>query len=181
MTDKAAAVQSGGSHRDDSASDAVIQQTSARPYGPGVTAFFTVCLLCGIAALDRLLLKWRSHSQPRSPKREQRPAKNILDPRNSNVSKSDDSPAEPDPQKLSTAHDQVAKSLEDTLAHVSWTEPRHQNIPRPTYSPAVMALAIVCLLWGIVTTYLISLLGVVLFGIALAGWIGELHHEHQPG
>jgi hypothetical protein len=62
----------------------------------------------------------------------------------------------------------------------SWSEPRPQNIPRPTYSPAVLALAIVCLLWGIVTTYLISLLGVILFAVGLADWIGELRHEHQP-
>ena len=61
----------------------------------------------------------------------------------------------------------------------SWSEPRPQNIPRPTYSPAVLALAIVCLLWGTVTTYLISLLGVILFVIGLAGWIGELRHEHE--
>jgi hypothetical protein len=60
----------------------------------------------------------------------------------------------------------------------SWSEPRPQNIPRPTYSPAVLALAIVCLLWGIVTTYLISLLGAILFILGLAGWIGELRHEH---
>jgi hypothetical protein len=61
----------------------------------------------------------------------------------------------------------------------AWTEPRHQNIPRPTYSPAVLALAIVCLLWGMVTTYLISLLGAILFILGLAGWIGELRHEHE--
>ena len=61
----------------------------------------------------------------------------------------------------------------------SWSEPRPQNIPRPTYSPALLALAIVCLLWGMVTTYLISLLGAILFVLGLAGWIGELRHEHE--
>jgi hypothetical protein len=146
-----------------------------------VTAFVAVCLLCGIAALDRFLPRKRSHSQPISPKPESKPAENILDARNSNIPKSDGRPAEPNPQNLPPAHDQVAKSSEVTKPDDSWGEPRPQNIPRPTYSPAVMALAIVCLLWGIVTTYLISLLGAVLFGIALAGWIGELRHEHQPG
>ncbi|MFZ0561945.1 MAG: hypothetical protein WBD45_22715 [Terriglobales bacterium] len=61
----------------------------------------------------------------------------------------------------------------------SWSEPRPQNIPRPTYSPAVLALAIVCLLWGIVTTYLISLLGVILFAVGLGTWIVDLRHEHE--
>jgi hypothetical protein len=62
----------------------------------------------------------------------------------------------------------------------SWSEPRPQDIPRPTYSPAVLALAIVCLLWGMVTTYLISLLGLILFAVGLAGWIEELRHENEP-
>jgi len=61
-----------------------------------------------------------------------------------------------------------------------WHEPRHQNIPRPTYCPAVLALAIVCLLWGMVTSYLVSLLGLVLFIVGLTDWIGELRHEHEP-
>jgi hypothetical protein len=62
----------------------------------------------------------------------------------------------------------------------SWSVPRAQDIPRPTYSPAVLALAIVCLLWGTVTTYLISLLGLILFAVRLAGWIEELRHENEP-
>jgi len=74
-----------------------------------------------------------------------------------------------------SARNQVAPQGDGT-----WSEPRPQNIPRPTYSPAVLALAIVCLLWGTVTTYLISLLGVILFVVGLAGWIGELRHEHGP-
>ncbi len=47
-------------------------------------------------------------------------------------------------------------------------------LPAPTYMPAVMALGIVLTLWGIVTTLLISLLGIVLCVIALIGWIGEI-------
>jgi len=73
---------------------------------------------------------------------------------------------------LSTDHSVSSQDKE------SWIEPRPQNIPRPTYSPAVLALAIVCLLWGMVTTYLISLLGAIFFILGLAGWIGELRHEH---
>ncbi len=64
-------------------------------------------------------------------------------------------------------------------ASAVWTPPRSQIIPRDTYSPAVMALAVVCLLWGLLTSYLISLLGFVLFALSLAGWIGELRHERK--
>lgn len=58
-----------------------------------------------------------------------------------------------------------------------WTKPRPQTIPRPTYAPAVVALAIVCLLWGLLTTYLISLLGLALLAGGLVNWIGGYRHE----
>lgn len=58
-----------------------------------------------------------------------------------------------------------------------WMKPRPQELPRPTYAPAVTALAIVCILWGAVTTYLISLVGLLLLVAGLSVWIGEFRHE----
>ncbi len=60
-----------------------------------------------------------------------------------------------------------------------WQKPREQPIPRPTYAPAIVAIAVVCLLWGLVTTFLISLLGGILLFVGLADWIGELRNEHE--
>lgn len=60
-----------------------------------------------------------------------------------------------------------------------WTVPRPHTLPRPTYWPAVFALACILLLWGLVTTLVITAVGGVLFLIALGGWIGELRHEHR--
>jgi len=63
-----------------------------------------------------------------------------------------------------------------------WSKPQGMHIPEPTYMPVVMAVGMICMLWGIVTTYLITLVGVVLFVISISGWIGELRHEHRhPG
>ena len=63
-----------------------------------------------------------------------------------------------------------------------WSKPQGMHIPEPTYMPVVMAIGMICMLWGIVTTYLITLVGVVLFVISILGWIGELRHEHgHPG
>jgi hypothetical protein len=42
----------------------------------------------------------------------------------------------------------------------------------------VLALGITFLAWGIVTSLLISAVGLILFALALAGWIGELRHGH---
>jgi hypothetical protein len=63
-----------------------------------------------------------------------------------------------------------------TTSHqVRSTEP--EVLPRPTYWPAVLAVGIMFLLWGVVTTIIIAGVGGVLVAIALAGWIGELAHE----
>jgi hypothetical protein len=53
-----------------------------------------------------------------------------------------------------------------------------ETLPRPTYWPAVMALGIIFILGGIVTSLFVSAVGVVLLAIALAGWIGEIRHEN---
>jgi len=60
-----------------------------------------------------------------------------------------------------------------------WSKPQGMHIPEPTYMPLVMALGVMCLLWGIVTTPLLSLVGALLFVVAISGWIGELRHEHR--
>ena len=50
------------------------------------------------------------------------------------------------------------------------------HLPRPTYWPAIMAWGITMILGGIVTTYFFSLAGIIVFAIALGGWIRELQH-----
>lgn len=54
-----------------------------------------------------------------------------------------------------------------------------EPLPEPTYWPAVMAVGIVFIAWGIVTLYAISGVGLLLFVIALVGWIGDLRHEQR--
>lgn len=57
-----------------------------------------------------------------------------------------------------------------------WSRPQPEYIPQPTYWPAVMGLGVTCVFWGVVTTWFISLVGLALFVLALAGWIGDLTH-----
>jgi hypothetical protein len=59
-----------------------------------------------------------------------------------------------------------------------WVRVEHTALPEPTYWPAVLALAITFLAWGLVTSLVISGVGLVLFVVALAGWIGALRHGH---
>jgi hypothetical protein len=58
-----------------------------------------------------------------------------------------------------------------------WTVPHPEVLPKPTFWPAALAFAITFLLWGIVTSPIITVVGGILFGVSLAGWIGDIRHE----
>ncbi len=58
-----------------------------------------------------------------------------------------------------------------------WTGAEPDYIPEPTYWPAFLALGATLLVWGLITSYIITAIGVVLFGWSLAGWIADLRHE----
>jgi hypothetical protein len=55
-----------------------------------------------------------------------------------------------------------------------WSVPRPERIPRPTYWPAIMALAIAFMLFGVVTSWIFTGTGAVMFVLSLGKWIGEL-------
>lgn len=52
-----------------------------------------------------------------------------------------------------------------------------EELPRPTYAPAAMALGIAFLFWGMVTSVVVLGAGGLLVVAALAAWIGEMRHE----
>lgn len=79
--------------------------------------------------------------------------------------------------KQQTGDGQQAQSSQ--AARQEWIKPRGGEIPRPTYMPLVLALGAVGMLWGIVTTYLVSLVGLALFVVGISGWIGELRRERR--
>ncbi|MCA1667245.1 MAG: hypothetical protein LC793_07575 [Thermomicrobia bacterium] len=62
--------------------------------------------------------------------------------------------------------------------HPDWETLPAAHLPRPTYWPVVLAVGILFLAWGIVTTIAISVIGLLLLALALGGWIGELRHGH---
>ena len=51
------------------------------------------------------------------------------------------------------------------------------DLPEPTYWPFFLAFGISLMVWGILTSWLISLIGLIVFVIALGGWISDLYHE----
>jgi hypothetical protein len=61
----------------------------------------------------------------------------------------------------------------------TWNDPKPEKIPRPTFWPATLAFGVTFLLWGIVTMWIVSALGLVIIAVAIGGWIREIIHEHQ--
>ena len=58
-----------------------------------------------------------------------------------------------------------------------WTLLPPEPLPEPTVWPAALALGITFLVWGLVTSLIITAAGGLLFAVALAGWIRDIRHE----
>ncbi len=54
---------------------------------------------------------------------------------------------------------------------------RPEELPKPTYWPFFLAFAVILLFWGILTTWIISGMGLLLFAVALRGWILDIYKE----
>jgi hypothetical protein len=58
-----------------------------------------------------------------------------------------------------------------------WEKAKPEILPRPTYWPFFLAMGLVFLFWGLLTTWVVLLAGILIFVTALAGWINQLRHE----
>lgn len=57
------------------------------------------------------------------------------------------------------------------------TKAKPEHLPRPTYWPFFMALGLTFAGWGLLSAWLFSIIGLVVFTISLFGWINNLRHE----
>ncbi len=51
------------------------------------------------------------------------------------------------------------------------------KLPKPTYWPFFLALGLVILLAGILSNIIVSLIGLIVFVVALYGWLSDLYDE----
>lgn len=58
-----------------------------------------------------------------------------------------------------------------------WPKARPERLPAPTYWPFFLAVGLAFVFWGLLTTWVILVAGLIVFAIALAGWINILRHE----
>jgi len=63
--------------------------------------------------------------------------------------------------------------------HLGWEPLPHEQLPRPTYFPAGLAMGTTFIFWSLITSWVILLVGVILFAAALAGWLTEIRHERE--
>ncbi len=56
-----------------------------------------------------------------------------------------------------------------------------EELPLPSYWPVVMALGITLLCFGIISSTLIIIAGIILFVVSIYGWIGDLQNEQGHG
>ncbi len=59
----------------------------------------------------------------------------------------------------------------------AWSQALPARLPRRTYTPAVVSLGLVLLLWGLITSPILIGAGIGLVGVGVAGWIEELQSE----
>lgn len=74
-----------------------------------------------------------------------------------------------------TAHAENPQLL--TQHTPGWHVPHPFHLPVPTYAPAMTAFGIVFIALGAVTIWPLSVVGAVIFILAIAKWIGELLHD----
>jgi hypothetical protein len=71
--------------------------------------------------------------------------------------------------------DESVIKIDETEYPLQVSDP--EIIPESTYWPVVLAFGTTLLLWGFLTSLILSGVGIMFMGIALAGWIGEINSE----
>jgi hypothetical protein len=63
--------------------------------------------------------------------------------------------------------------------HLDWEPLPAEPLPHPTYFPAGLAMGTAFLFWGLITSWVVLVVGLALFSASLAGWITELRNERK--
>jgi hypothetical protein len=60
-----------------------------------------------------------------------------------------------------------------------WVKAKPEILPRPSYMPFLLALSLALLFWGLISTWIITVTGVIGVVISLHGWIKDMLND--PG
>jgi hypothetical protein len=62
-----------------------------------------------------------------------------------------------------------------------WTACPPSHLPASTASPALLAFGVTLLAWGLVSSFVLVLVGGAVFAHSLLHWIGEIVHDAKQG
>ena len=60
-----------------------------------------------------------------------------------------------------------------------WQPLPTERLPRPNFFPAGLAMGTTFMFWGLITSWVIIVVGIALFTASLAGWIYEILRERS--
>jgi hypothetical protein len=63
--------------------------------------------------------------------------------------------------------------------HPGWEPLPPERLPGPTYFPAGLAMGTTFIFWGLITSWVVFLVGLSLFAAALVGWLTEIRRERR--
>lgn len=66
---------------------------------------------------------------------------------------------------------------DDKQQQMEYVKAKPEHLPKPTYWPFFLAMGLMFMGWGLLTTWLISIAGVIVFVISLTGWINNTRNE----
>jgi len=58
-----------------------------------------------------------------------------------------------------------------------WEKAKPEVLPKPTYWPFFLAMGLAFTFWGLLTTWVVLVAGILIFIVSLMGWINILRHE----
>ncbi|MEJ2635449.1 MAG: hypothetical protein P8184_09165 [Calditrichia bacterium] len=76
--------------------------------------------------------------------------------------------------------EQMDAAERERLLQEGWLPPMpREALPEPTYWPITLALGLMFLLWGIVTSTIFSAVGLVITVVAVRGWVHDIRMDHK--
>ena len=60
-----------------------------------------------------------------------------------------------------------------------WHAPLPARLPKPTVAPALLAFGACLVAWGVLTSWAITSVGLVLFVLGVKSWVGDMRHEQR--
>lgn len=60
-----------------------------------------------------------------------------------------------------------------------WNTPKPEKLTQPTWWPAALAFGITLTAWGLISSFIVLGIGLVVVIASLTGWIGDICHERK--